>query len=286
MEPSATRQAENLLKEIGIDQLPVDPFLIASMYEIDVQDMPSKQGGVSGMIVKVKDNYGILYATHIENDGFQRFSICHELGHYFLPGHPEIVFSTSDMHTSKSGFVSSDKHEIEADNFATGLLMPSFLFDRELEKLPSGLDAIVQLSEICNTSITATAIRYAQRTPDPAAIVVSTGDRVSYCFMSDELTEYPELTWIKKQSLLPRETHTYEFNKDSQNIKSSAQISGTIGFNTWFGGSTEGELYEEVIGLGSYGKTLTVLTGSELPDLDELEEDKELEESWTPRFKR
>ena len=118
---------------------------------------------------------GILYATHIDNEGFQRFSICHELGHYFLPEHPEIVFSTTDMHSSISGFNSSQLHEVEADYFASGLLMPKILFDRKLEKVDIGLNGIIQLSKICGTSITSTAIRYAQRNPDPVAIIVSIG---------------------------------------------------------------------------------------------------------------
>ena len=41
---------------------------------------------------------------------------------------------------------------------------------------------------------------------------------------------------------------------------------------------------EEIKGLGFYGKTLTVLTGMEHPDLLE-DEDAELERSWTPRFR-
>ena len=41
----------------------------------------------------------------------------------------------------------------------------------------------------------------------------------------------------------------------------------------------------EVIGPGSYGKTLTVLTGMESPD--ETEDDEgNLEESWAVRFRR
>ncbi|MGB8741579.1 MAG: hypothetical protein WCD52_15455, partial [Xanthobacteraceae bacterium] len=28
--------------------------------------------------------FGILYATHVPSEGFQRFSVGHELGHYFL----------------------------------------------------------------------------------------------------------------------------------------------------------------------------------------------------------
>jgi hypothetical protein len=52
---------------------------------------------------------------------------------------------------------------------------------------------------------------------------------------------------------------------------------------TWFGGSRSIELREDIIGLGRYGKTLTVLHGIELPD---DQDEGELTESWTPRFRR
>ena len=41
----------------------------------------------------------------------------------------------------------------------------------------------------------------------------------------------------------------------------------------------------EAIGLGGYGRTLTVLTIEELPDEEEREEEGELAESWTARFR-
>ena len=286
MEPFATREAERLLKEWSVQSLPVEPLDIAEQNNIACQGMPSKNGGVSGMFIKSRDAYGILYATHIHNPGFQRFSIGHELGHYFLPGHPEAVFAGGVIHESRAGFVSNDKYEDEADHFACGLLMPNYLFNPALEKAGEGMEAIKSLEALCGTSLTATAIRYAQRTPEPAAIVVSIGDKVDYCFMSDELKEYPGLSWIKKGSAVPHGSTTYKFNRDNDNVLLARQDAGTIDLSSWFGGEIEGELYEEVIGLGKYGKTLTVLTATELPDSEEIEEDEALEESWTPRFRK
>ena len=43
---------------------------------------------------------------------------------------------------------------------------------------------------------------------------------------------------------------------------------------------------EEVIGLGGYGRTLTVLSAQDAVDVDELQENAEMIESWKPRFRR
>lgn len=286
MDSFATREAERLLKEWEVTSLPVEPHEIAAKHKIVCEPMPSKKGGVSGMLVRQGSAFGILYATHIDNDGFQRFSISHELGHYFLPEHPEAVFKNDIAHESRAGFVSEDKYETEADHFASGLLMPNFLFDPALDRAGDGMAAIKLLHKICGTSLTATAIRYAQRTPEPAAIVVSIGDNVDYCFMSDELKEYPGLTWLRKGARVPRNSKTYVFNRDSDNVRFANEEEGAVDIVSWFGGEINGELYEEVIGLGRYGKTLTVLTASDLPDPEEIEEVHDLEESWTPRFRR
>jgi hypothetical protein len=54
----------------------------------------------------------------------------------------------------------------------------------------------------------------------------------------------------------------------------------------WFGGPYDIEITEDVIGLGSYGKTLTVLYDIDLPDEEEREQESSMRDSWTPRFGR
>jgi hypothetical protein len=163
--------------------------------------------------------------------------------------------------------------------------MPSYLFDLELNKAQSGLKAVELLSRKCNTSLTATAIRYAQRTPDPIAIIVSEEQIAHYCFMSDELRGLQGLTWIKKGSRLPKNTVTSRFNSAPKNILNCNKADGASTLLDWFGCVFQYEIFEEVIGLGQYGKTLTVLSVESIPDQEELDEEDELTESWTPRFK-
>ena len=74
------------------------------------------------------------------------------------------------------------------------------------------------------------------------------------------------------------------FNSDTAKIARGERTNGEQLLQNWFGGNFRVELFEEVIGLGGYGKTLTVLTASDLPDLEEIEEEEELRESWEPRF--
>ena len=73
------------------------------------------------MLLRRGNTFGIAYATHINSIGFQNFSVAHELGHYFLPGHVEAVLANDDVHDSRAGFASGDRYEMEAEHFAATL---------------------------------------------------------------------------------------------------------------------------------------------------------------------
>ncbi len=282
-----TQEAEHLVRELKITSLPIDPIEIAENEDIAVEPMPPDNQGVSGMLLKSGDQFGIAYATHIKNEGFQRFSIAHELGHYFIPGHPEqLIPLSSGQHFSRAGFTSKEDIEIEADHFAAGLLMPKFLFMKEVSKAGYGLDAVESLSEKCITSITATAIRYAQLSDIQTAIVISSNDSIDYAFMSDSLKEMKGIEWLKKGMRLPLGTVTASFNKDQNNITNCIKDSNEIYLQDWFGGKKNIIAVEEVVGLGDYGKTLTVITIEDGFDEEELLEEEEMEESWNPIFRK
>ena len=230
--------------------------------------------------------FGIFYATHIDSGGFQRFSVAHELGHYFLPGHIDAVLADGPMHQSHSGFVSQDPYEREADHFAAALLMPKHLFLPAMRRAGTGLAAVEHMKQLCGTSLTATGIRYAQCSGDAIAVVISTGNTIDYSFMSDTLKEVNGINWIRRSQALPRGTPTFEFNQSVARIQSGQRADGTSNIQQWFGGSRSIEVSEDVLGLGSYGKTLTVLYDIELPDEDEESDEASMVESWTPRHRR
>jgi hypothetical protein len=223
--------------------------------------------------MRVGNVFGILYASQIANDGFIRFTVAHELGHYFLPGHPEQLFPNGDgVHRSRSGFISQDRYERQADQFAAALLMPEKLFSDAIDDAGQGFPAVKSLASLCNTSITSTAIRFMNFTDDPMAVIVSSKDRVEYCFLSERLKDLRGLEWLKKGDLIAPRSATAKFNKDSANISEARQSDGCCWLDEWFDGAPQIEMNEDVVGLGNYGKTLTVLFTDE--DLDgEYEEE-------------
>lgn len=280
----ATRRAELFLAKEKHMSLPVDIDQIAADLNIAVKAKPDTTAGVSGMLLRAGNNFGILYATHLANEGFERFSVAHELGHYLLDGHIDHVLPDDGVHESRAGFVSSDPYEREADGFAVGLLMPGALFLKAMAPLDEGFSAIEKLASLCRTSLTTTAIRYAQKATTSVAVVMSTNNTIDYCFMSEQLEAIDGLQWLKKREPVPADVETHRFNSDARNVERGQRTTVDVDLSDWFGGSRRLPGTEEVIGLGSYGKTLTVLTTDVLPD--EEDEDEELEDRWAVRFRR
>ncbi len=281
----ASAKAEAWLRDNGFNSLPIDPFKVAEILEIPVQPLEQTKPGVSGMLLRNGDHFGIMYGTFIKNDGFQRFSIAHEIGHYLLPGHPEHLFQGGvASHSSHAGFTSADLYEQEADYFASGLLMPDALVKSALRRLGEGLEGIEALKEKCLTSMTATAITYARKTSVPAAIVVSTNGLVDYAFLSESMKEFEGVAWPRKGMPLPSGTISETLAASASDVREGKRASADVDLRVWLEGRRTITTTEEALGLGSYGKVLTVLTTEVLPD--EIDEEEELEERWTPRFRR
>ena len=92
-----------------------------------------------------------------------RFTLAHELGHYFILEHYKALKSGRvPKHASFCDHESKSPVEIEADYFASCLLMPTQRFCRRAKKLPSGLEGIQKLAAEFGTSLTSAAIRYAK----------------------------------------------------------------------------------------------------------------------------
>lgn len=98
----------------------------------------------------------------------------------------------------------------------------------------------------------------------------------------------PQLTWLRKGSAVPAGTQTARFNGNPDNIRSGARAAQDVDVVDWLGGTRSAMVIEEVVGLGRYGKTLTVLSSESIGQErdDDEEDDDDLSERWTPQFRR
>ena len=264
------REAERLLEELGMDSLPIDPFAIAHKLGIVLRPLPNTDGGTNGMLLLTRGATGIAYPTHVRSKGFRKFSVAHEIGHFRLPGHIDAVIGADGKHVSGAPYQSNDRYEREADAFAAALLMPEKLFTAAAEKAGTGLEAIEALSKLCETSLESTANRFAQTSRHPVAVILSRDNVIQYVVMSEPLKKLDGVEWIRKNTPLPPGSVTAHFNSDPAQVYSRGRDRGWRMHRDWFDGMSRVEILEEVVGLGSYYKTLTVLTGMRHPTEEEI----------------
>ena len=284
------RQAERLLQKKGMLDLPVDLEHLAKTHDIVVKPMGESNHGVSGMLVRHGNAFGILYDASIHNEGYQRFSIAHELGHYFVDGHLDHIPFDNGLHSSRADFVSDDQYEREADYFAAGLLMPTTLMRGVMRGHQDGLNSINAIQLSARTSMTASAIRYAGLTEIAAAVIISRNCKVDYCFISDDLKSLHGLSWLRKGTPVPTGTVTETLARKRIELRRGASFEDEIDIREWFGGTQSVQVLEEAVGLGNFDRVLTVLTCLDFPDENDEDKDEEsdeaMEERWTPRFRR
>ena len=277
--------AARVIQDYGLRELPVDPFAVARGCEIIVEAKPSSHDGFSGMLARVGDSFGILYATHVSSPGFQRFSVGHELGHYFLEGHVDHLLG-SGPHASRSGFIARNPYEVEADLFSSALLLPPHLIGPILSREADGMTAVCHLASLARTSLTATAVAYVQQTTSAIAVVQSRQGVVEFCIYSDAM-KAAGVRWLRNGDLVPLNTLTATL-QDPRAVKSVR--SAQIGLAQWFQSPLDHAAHEDVIGLGTFDRLLTVVRCDRLSLVaggyeDDVDEEAELIERWTPRFR-
>lgn len=159
------QKLEDLTSEILMNndmyKIPVDVIKIANSNDIKVYegDLNKK---ISGAIRYNKDeNKFEILINKNDIKVRQRFTIAHELGHYFLHQdflkseeiHVDIMYRS--INNNESEIEKLREKEKEVDYFAGALLMNRTL----LEKMHKENDSIKELAEIFNVSVSAMTVR-------------------------------------------------------------------------------------------------------------------------------
>jgi Zn-dependent peptidase ImmA (M78 family) len=181
--PSPTECARDLLSKLDITSVPIYPRKIAEEIGIFVQEM-KVEGGYDGYLMCANGVWGIMINGSIKSRARKRFTIAHELGHYYISRHDE---GNHQCFRKDIGAVdpSARQDEREANEFAVELLMPNDFFRSDMHGRSINLDTINWLATRYGTSMTSTAIRYAHFSTDICAVILSERGRIKYFVCSE-----------------------------------------------------------------------------------------------------
>ena len=160
----ARNQAERLVSSLGVPGPPIDVIRVALALGVQVKDADLGDD-VSGLLL-TKGEAKVIFVNSDHSERRKRFTIGHELGHLYLAhqfeagDHVHVDRGISISQRGARASTGEDPKEVEANQFAACLLMPSQLVREEAERRHRlDEDDVVAMADEFNVSVQAMTIR-------------------------------------------------------------------------------------------------------------------------------
>ena len=190
----AIQKGEELADANGFVTYPVDPFVILRHERQLIHAEGADFGDAfDGRLSYIGPRFLLCYNTRYNvwpkrgpHHPKVRFTIAHELGHYYLENHRRYLVQEKKPHGSLSEFESHSRVEREADCFASGLLMPKRLLGPRVNcELDATVDTIKAAATDFDVSLTGMMVRWTQVSHFPCATLCIRGGTIQWGFVSE-----------------------------------------------------------------------------------------------------
>lgn len=225
---------EELLKDLGVTAAG-DIDIEAIAYHVGAIIKYRPLDGCEGRIVGAGDRAVITVNSHAIPTR-RRFSAAHELGHWHHHRGRSLVCWSDEIGNPAKGALDPER---VADGYAADLLMPDYLFAPMADQIGKiTFQAVEDLRQEFNTSITATAIRLVEYGPEPAMLVCHTANgRRWFC----RPRHIPD-KWFP-QDQLDADSYAMDVLHGKEERSRRALIGADAWFDRW--DAQKYELYEE-----------------------------------------
>jgi Zn-dependent peptidase ImmA (M78 family) len=248
--------AKNLLNDLGLN----DPCAV------DIEDLIVYHNGIvrevnlpncDGRMIMKHGRAIVSVSSAIEYPQKRRFVLAHELGHILLHSENEASFTDDD--STLEGYKKGPQ-EVEANDFASELLMPESLFRECCFRNKFTPELIRSLSEKFNTSLTSIVYRFIDYGNHPICAFYSKNGKIQYWKKSNDFK-----VWIPDKNKLDVPSDSvaneyYTYNRIYRKKDSAQEISKS----TWFTLGKYDEdtpMYEFCIITPRYNTVLSVVWG-------------------------
>lgn len=201
-----------------------------------------------------------------------RFTLSHELGHYFIDEHRNnLAAGKVPPHPSFSDRCVGDLTvEREADFFASRLLMPDKRFKPATKRCPTGLSGIESIASQFEVSLTCATIRFVTTEVLPAVVIKWSSEGYAWKWCSRQFWAMGYRKTIQSVASLPEDSATKKCLATKRKITGIVETAATAAW--WFPGVPEHGpkniiIREEAMALGRFGViTLLTLHSGNFPD--------------------
>ncbi len=190
---AALAKGEEIARLTGFSKGPVDPFkVIAAEGELIRAEGDDFRDCFDGRLSFHAGRFLLIYNTRYNSwprSGIHhpkvRFTVAHELGHFYLDPHREFLVNRKKPIESFTEFESNRQVEREADAFATGLLMPEYLVGPRINyKVNATMANLKEVANEFDVSLTSMLVRWTQLSDFPCATLCIRNDRIQWGFIS------------------------------------------------------------------------------------------------------
>ena len=211
--PDSIITPEIIANEIGITYSHGD-------YGTSFDGLIEQEGGHFHIFINTRNNY--------INSARSRFTFAHELGHYFIDEHRSALLNgKTPSHPSYTNFSSKNLVELEADFFASSLLLPETRIRKDCFKKPFNFKLIEELRLKYQTSVTATVIKLMTIDKHPIMLVCSVAGKIRWFRYSHD---FP-YKWLKKPwGIVPKYTLAGNYFSTKEKYEDELPITA----NEWF----------------------------------------------------
>ncbi len=227
-------KAQQLLSECGFDEI-TDIEMGLFVSGLGATLIEEKMSYCEGKIIFGTKKAIIKVNSEIQYQERKRYVIGHEIGHLILHRNlqlPDDTFMRLNIFKGMEQHLQFGKQELEANEFASELLMPTKIILSYLQRKRFSPLLIKQISERFKTGLTATLFRYINLDLHPICIVFIENGIVKYWKKSDGMN-----VWLKEITRLgpPEDSVAFEYLQNDYaalyKIEDNPQV---IQKSTWF----------------------------------------------------
>lgn len=242
----ALAKGEEVSKLNGFCTGPVDPFKVIASESGQVLAKGDDFGdSFDGRLSYHDGTFLLLYNTrynHWPRIGMHhpkvRFTIAHELGHYFLDGHREFLVRRREAIESFTEFESNKEVERQADAFAAGLLMPKQLVAPHVNCEPDAtMASIKEAAREFDVSLTSMMVRWTHLSHFPCATLCIRSGLIQWGFGSEAFRACG--LWRCRRGVAPKSVDAMKFLKSDSSCSVFREGTGAGRAQHWLEGDCD-----------------------------------------------
>ncbi len=244
--------ARSLLAQLKLRRIgEMDSF--AALLGLRIKEVDSD--GFEGALVRVPQRLKGIVAINrdIREDGRKRFTFCHEVGHFILPGHgtTDCICLSDEVESWRK---SMPEQELAANQFAAELLLPYKEIQPFVQKKDLTIALAKTVSKEFRASLTAASLKCVEVTEERCAVVFSVAGSIKW-FRRNESFHY----FVRVNQKVSDDSYAAQ-------LFSGMQVDepfGAVPADAWLEAEnlpSDARIWEDSIFLPTYKSTITLLT--------------------------